>query len=60
VSRGAQLAGLEGASAGTVFLGKQGRTFEFGQLAGKVAFCEGSGLQTDTLQPVLRWLEEIA
>jgi len=60
VSRGNQLAGLEGANNDSVFIGKEGRPFEFSHLKAQVDFCEGSSQDSDTLEPVRKWLSVVA
>jgi signal recognition particle receptor subunit beta len=60
VSRGNQLAGLEGANNDSVFIGKEGRPFEFSHLKARVDFCEGSSQDIDTLEPVSKWLSVVA
>lgn len=59
VSRGSQLAGLEGAQE-TVYIGKEGRPFEFSQLGARVDFCEGTSQDAATLGPVTSWLAGVA
>jgi len=60
VSRGNQLAGLEGSNNDSVFIGKEGRPFEFSHLKARVDFCEGSSQDSDTLEPVRKWLSVVA
>jgi len=59
VSRSNQLDGQEGQAA-TIFLGKEGKAFEFSQLKCRVNFCEGSSQDDETLGPVINWLKEVA
>jgi len=60
VSRGNQLAGLEGANNDSVFIGKEGRPFEFSHLRARTDFCEGSSQDGDTLESVRKWLSVVA
>merc|ERR1712062_730548 len=60
VSRGNQLAGLEGANNDCVFIGKEGRPFEFSHLRARTDFCEGSSQDGDTLETVRKWLSVVS
>jgi len=60
VSRGSQLDNLEGSGQEAVYIGKEGRAFDFSQLRSRVEFCEGSSQDPSTLGPVTSWLEGVA
>jgi len=60
LSRGNQLGGLEGGASNSVFIGKEGKSFEFSHLKCRVEFCEGSSQDLDSLAPLQQWLGQIA
>jgi len=55
-----QLEGLEGVTREGVFLGKQGKGFEFKDLPCNVSFVEGTATLLDSLSGVQDWLVKIA
>ena len=55
-----QLEGLEGETSSAVFLGKEGKSFEFKDLPCHVTFLEGTATEVDTLVGVKEWLVSIA
>jgi len=55
-----QLEGLEGETSGGVFLGKEGKGFEFKDLSCNVTFVEGTATELDSLSGVKEWLVRIA
>merc|ERR1712004_804834 len=44
----------------SVFIGKEGRPFEFAHLRARIDFCEGSSQDGDTLESVRKWLSVVA
>ena len=60
VTRSHQLEGLEGETNAGVFLGKEGKSFEFKDLTSTVTFVEGSATELDSLGGVEEWLVKIA
>ena len=56
VTRSNQLAGLEGEDSGVIFIGKEGKAFEFKDLAAEVQFEESSALDLETLAGVKSWI----
>eukprot|EP00092_Neocalanus_flemingeri_P014074 GFUD01015183.1.p1 GENE.GFUD01015183.1~~GFUD01015183.1.p1 ORF type:complete len:258 (-),score=94.38 GFUD01015183.1:119-892(-) len=55
-----QLEGLEGETSSAVFLGRQGKSFEFKDIASNVTFVEGTATEMDSLVGVREWLVKIA
>ena len=55
-----QLEGLEGETSNGVFIGKEGKSFEFKDLSHSVTFVEGSATDLDTLGGLMGWLVKIA
>ena len=55
-----QLEGLEGETSSAVFIGKEGKTFEFKHLANNVTFLEGVATELDSLNVVKEWLVKVA
>jgi len=55
-----QLEGLEGETSSAVFLGKEGKSFEFKDLPCHVTFLEGTATELDSLVGVKEWLVSIA
>ena len=43
-----------------MFLGKEGKDFEFRDLKNKVEFCEASAIGLESLLPVTQWLDSLA
>jgi hypothetical protein len=60
VTSSKQLEGLEGENSTGVFIGKEGKSFEFKDLTNSVSFVEGSAVDLDTLSTVKDWLVKIA
>jgi len=59
-TRSHQLENLEGETSTGVFLGKEGKSFEFKDLASNVTFVEGTAIELDSLAGVRDWLVKIA
>lgn len=55
-TRSNQLAGIEGEDSGVVYIGKEGKTFEFKDLPADVQFEESSALDQKTLAGVRNWI----
>jgi len=55
-----QLEGLEGETSSAVFLGREGKNFEFKDLPCNVTFVEGTSTDLDSLMEVKEWLVSIA
>jgi len=55
-----QLEGLEGETSNKVFLGKEGKSFEFSDISNSVTFVEGIANDIDSLSKVREWLIKIA
>lgn len=55
-TRSNQLAGIEGEDCGVVYIGKEGKTFEFKDLPADVQFEESSALDQKTLAGVRNWI----
>jgi len=56
MTRSNQLAGIEGEDSGVVFIGKEGKPFEFKDLSAEVQFEESSALDLETLAGVKNWI----
>merc|ERR1719433_1337035 len=56
MTRSNQLAGIEGEDSGVIFIGKEGKTFEFKDLPSDVQFEESSALDLGTLAGVKKWI----
>ena len=59
-TRSSQLAGIEGDEGSVVFIGKEGKAFEFKDLACEVQFEESSAIDLETLTGVKKWICEKA
>lgn len=59
-TRSSQLAGIEGDEGSVVFIGKEGKAFEFKDLACEVQFEECSAIDLETLPGVKKWICEKA
>ena len=60
MTRSSQLAGIEGEEGSLVFIGKQGKAFEFKDLPCEVQFEESSAIDLETLTGVKKWICEKA
>lgn len=60
LSRGNQLAAQEGMASTSVFIGREGKSFEFSDIKSRVEFCEASSQDLESLEPVSRWLRAVA
>ena len=56
MTRSNQLAGIEGEDSGVIFIGKEGKAFEFKDLPAEVQFEESSALDLETLAGVKNWI----
>ena len=59
-TRSNQLAGIEGEDSGVIYIGKEGKTFEFRDLPADVQFEESSALDLETLAGVKNWISSKA
>jgi len=55
-----RLEGTDGEDIDHVFLGREGKDFQFNDLKNKVEFCEASALESDQLAGVRSWLDRLA
>jgi len=60
MTRSSQLAGIEGEEGSLVFIGKQGKAFEFKDLPSEIQFEESSAIDLETLTGVKKWICEKA
>jgi len=60
MTRSNQLAGTQNESRDSVFLGREGKTFELKDLGCKVDFEEASALELDSLKGVRQWISDMA
>lgn len=60
MTRSNQLAGTQNESRDSVFLGREGKTFELKDLACKVDFEEASALELESLKGVRQWISDMA
>ena len=60
VTQSATLDSTTGSNTQALFLGKQGKEFEFKDLKSKVEFCECSAKTSEELKPLEEWLMKIA
>ena len=60
MTRGSQLDGQEGDVGAAVFLGRQGKQFEFKDLNSNVTFEEGTATELDSLVGLRQWLVSLA
>lgn len=58
-SHSIRLEGTDGEDIDHVFLGREGKDFEFSDMKNKVEFCEASALDGDQLGEVTRWLDRL-
>jgi len=56
MTRSSQLAGIEGEDSGVIFIGKEGKAFEFKDLPAEVQFEESSAVDLETLAGVKNWI----
>lgn len=56
MTRSNQLAGIEGEDSGVIFIGKEGKAFEFKDLPAEVQFEESSAVDLETLEGVKNWI----
>jgi len=60
MTRSNQLAGIEGEDGGVIFIGKEGKAFEFKDLPCEVKFEESSATDLGSLAGVRKWICDIA
>jgi len=60
IAHSRSLEGTDGENIDHVFLGKEGKDFEFRDLRNKVEFCEASAIGLESLLPVTQWLDSLA
>ena len=58
MTRSNRLAGIEGEESGVIFIGKEGKPFEFKDLPCEVQFEESSAIDLKTLAGVKKWICE--
>jgi len=60
IAHSRSLEGTDGENIDHVFLGKEGKDFEFRDLRNKVEFCEASATENESLSCVTQWLDRLA